>query len=626
METVAPPAAPSTGLKRLQLGGLAVLGIVVYQLILVGPWVAMLALNPWAGYFGVWPPVLAGLFLVWVMQPSHSVPGTPVSRDAAPALFAALDDAAARIGAPRIHEVRLTEEFNAAAVETAWRWQPWRKRRVLLLGIPLLALTEVRVVQGVIAHELGHFSHRHGRWGHWIYRTRAEWATYAAMPRADTSVLERGGAAFARWFAPLFSRLAFDHSRQCEYEADAYGAALVGQTDMARALLTVTVLAHRWEAMESEGLADLVAASETPPASWLAHVQSRLLVGVPSVEEWHVVRAEAPHLHDSHPATAQRIAALGVTAEAALSACQHVQSVAGEAWLPGWTQVVCGYDSHWYARHRRSWRQEHVRRRHLVAWLEALRTAGDTGPVRAELELEFGQAALAIDLVRRLVDGVPQPDAHAAFVLGLAELRAGNARGAERLEACIKLDPAWAQAARLALAAHPALLDTAYLHRNEKLLAQATARRGRVLGLVHERVLQATLAPACLPGPALEILRETMAGVPVVAAAWCAAVDDLQQDGRRYAGVVLFLRLSTERLKAQALTEDEIAAEARALLRGVVPAPWVMLVWTAYTTEPLAPELDTLLDEWARTRNPCCLVRPVEGEAVAAGVRASALG
>ena len=157
---------------------LAVGGVAVFHLVLIGPFAFVLLLNPWVvalyGPLGVWLSVGVLALIWWTLQPNHEVPGSPLSRAEAPALFEAIDALADRLRAARIHGVRLTDDFNAGAVEEPVRWQPWRKRRVLLLGVPLLALVDVDTVRAVVAHELGHFSHRHGRLGHWIYRARGE--------------------------------------------------------------------------------------------------------------------------------------------------------------------------------------------------------------------------------------------------------------------------------------------------------------------------------------------------------------------------------------------------------------------------------------------------------------------
>ena len=99
---------------------------------------------------------------------------------------------------------------------------------------------------------------------------------YAQTPVEDAPLLERGAASFARWFAPRFSRLSFAYSRRCEYEADAYGAAVVGarrrwRRRCLRSRLSTPAGAR--QAMLDETLPQLIAERERPTAAWLALVQ-----------------------------------------------------------------------------------------------------------------------------------------------------------------------------------------------------------------------------------------------------------------------------------------------------------------------------------------------------------------
>jgi Zn-dependent protease with chaperone function len=613
------------GTERAKLAAMAVMGIVVYQVILVGPFVLLMALNPWAGYFGVWPYVGVALFFLWVLQPSHSVPGEPLRPDEAPPLFAALHDLTERMKAPRLHEVRLSDEYNAAAAEVPWPWQPWRKRRVLVLGVPLLATSSTDTVLSVVAHELGHFSHRHGRLGHWIYRTRAEWEGYARESLEDTSVLDRGASTFAHWFAPRFSRLAFAYSRQCEYEADAQGAVVVGALQMSHALVKVALLGRRWACADEEMLSALLAKQDRPPNRWMLELQA-LVLGQPLEEdEFHLLSTEKADAHDTHPRTLERVEAMGVAAGTALHAVALPLDVAGAAWLLKWDDVIDGYDQRWRHRHARGWHLEHVRQRCQRERWAQLSAAGDTGLRRALLELEYGEADVAEDIARALNEGAAADKAGVLYVQGVAQLKRSHADGVAVLEACIKADPRWAVAARSAMALHEALMDDRLRDRNRNLLKRAWVKQAKVRGLALDLLQQGQVSAASLDDDAETILRAAWQGADVVAGAWCAAIEKVEHDGRSYPVVILVLRLRTDALLERGWTEDDVRDDAVQLLGGVVPEPVVRLVWTTYTTEALSPELDALLTDWAESRHPCCLVVPKPGESVAAGARAAAL-
>ncbi len=584
---------------RFRLAVMAISGVAFYHLVLVAPFALLMICNPWTGYYGVWPIVGVITFFWWTLQPYHETPGLCVARAQAPALFEIVEALADRIGAPRIDEIRLTDDYNAGALEAPVRWQPWRKRQVLLLGVPLLALNDAGSVCGFIAHELGHFSHRHGRLGQWIYRARAGWLSYAGAPFASVSLLERGAAFFAHWFAPRFSKLSFDYSRQCEYEADAYGAAVVGRVAMASGLLTLMAYGQRWQDMAEKELPRLIALQDAPPPAWMAQVQQRVLTRPAQADDLERLRAKASDPHDTHPTLAERMQALSVSGDEALRACDLPQQVAGAAWLLDWDAVV--------------------------GRLDMLRGANDLTLARARLELEYGEPETVMDIARRWLDD-RSLGSDARFLLGAAQLKRGDKDGIGTLEACIKSDPLWALAARDLIEQHAALLDTeAQRDRNRRLLRRARIKRGRALGSVLDKLQRGELAPATLDEDSWGILREVFSAAPVIAAAWCGGIDELVHEQRRYRTVVLVLRLRTERLQELNLSEDEVRSEARSLLGALLPGSTLRLVWTVYTTEPLAPELDARLGEWARTGERCCLVSPREGESVGPGARAAAL-
>jgi len=167
--------------------------------------VAALAL---AGYAYVWLILLiclaALVLLVWVAVATHSaniavgkigllllvfvyaiaralwvrfVPpvGVPLVADNAPAIFALVDELCRELGTPRFHDILLTDDFNAAVSQQP-RLGPFGwYRNYLMLGLPLMQALSPEEFRAVLAHELGHLSREHGRFGAWIYRVRVAW-------------------------------------------------------------------------------------------------------------------------------------------------------------------------------------------------------------------------------------------------------------------------------------------------------------------------------------------------------------------------------------------------------------------------------------------------------------------
>ncbi|MFM2450514.1 MAG: Protease HtpX [Pseudomonadota bacterium] len=612
---------------KARLAALAIFGILAYQVILISPFALVIALNllnPFGLLFGGWSSLFLLAFIWWLIQPKFDMPGVAVQRAEAPKLYQELDNLAKRLDTPAIDVVHLTDEFNAAAVESTVRWLPWRKRRILVLGVPLLAMVGADVARSVIAHELGHFSHRHGRLGHWIYRTRVGWLAYASSEAS--SPLDRGSIAFAQWFAPRFSRLSFEYSRRCEFEADAYGASVVGKLEMATALLVIEVFADRWRTMMAHHATDLIALQDTPPPSWLGEVERHLLARVPQPEEWDRLKNRKTDENDTHPSTVERLHAIGILGDQALSFASMPRPCAGAAWLPSWSVVTAKYDERWRHLHAGTWRREHIMQRHQRQRMERLRTDNDRSLDRAALELDYGETSTVIEIAQACLS---QPDstAQAAYLLGLARLRSGDASGVANLQDCLHHDAAWAAAARWQIDQHAHLLkDKAARQHNRSLLHRALDRRSALLADVYQSAAQGKLKPIALDRVVRDVLKEVLCGMPVVAAAWCLGESEIVRGPRRYSAIVVMLRLRTAVLSELGLTEDEVCVDVMALLEGLVAPAILKLVWTAYTTEALAPALHDQLAALSTPECESCLVIPKDGESAGPAVRAEALG
>lgn len=146
---------------------------------------------------------------------------------------------------PKFHRVLLTPEFNASVYQRPrlgiFGWQ----QNHLMLGLPLMCVLTPEQVRAVVAHEFGHLSGNHGRFGGWIYRLRSTWRFLLESAESHggrgESVIER----FFHWYIPRFNALTFALARSDEYIADACAAQLVGPEHFTRALINVEVIG-RW--------------------------------------------------------------------------------------------------------------------------------------------------------------------------------------------------------------------------------------------------------------------------------------------------------------------------------------------------------------------------------------------
>jgi Zn-dependent protease with chaperone function len=598
-------ALKATGIERVDrsqrvvLTVLALAGVVGFELALMLPW--MLALGLGALWFNrVYAYVGSAIVLLilwWSFQPEPQRLERGLQRAEHPMLFTVLDGLAQRIDAPPVDEVVLDADFNAGAVLIRRRWRPWRTKQVLVLGIPLLACLPPPAVQAVIAHELGHFSHRHGRLGHWLYRARSGWLRFAGQASQDDSILDRAAARFAAWFGPWLARKSFAYARACEYEADAFAADVVTRDVMAAALAVVEARGQVHQRFMREGLDALQARLAEPPVDITARIveEQQALALAQAALPQRETRDEAD-ASDTHPPSMMRIAALHSTPAAAFAtAATWGGPSAGESWLQGWADIVRQHDAEFVATHRRAWRDEHLRLQAQQLRLQGLRDAHEVCEERAWLAWRVGDATGALAAAQAVLDSTPR-SALALHVRGVARLSLGDAEGRVDLEACLRADKAWIAPCRAALAAmSEAHIGPGERERNAVLLERAVAqRRAAVQALLEEfRSGQADEAP--VDATSRSILAAALSDGGIVAQAWLVGRTGHVLDDRVHDAVLLLLRVDPAKLQAEGMDEDDVVAWGQALLQRVLQPQVLRGVWSAYTTEPLAPALETAL-------------------------------
>ncbi len=314
--------------------------------------------------------------------------GIPLSRTEAPALFALLDELRAGLNAPRIHQLLVTSEMNAAIVQHPRFGQFGAYRSTVLLGLPLLKGLDCEAFRAVLAHELAHLARGHGKTSHWIYRQRLRWAQLLeGMEQGSGSFLL---SPFLKRFVPYFIRYSLPLARLNEYQADASAAALTSPKALATALTAVDLQdhllqRHYWETIQQQ--ADVLATPDTlhpfrdmGPA--LAQTQSH-----PHYPLWlSSCLTRQSHADDTHPSLSDRLAALGEDARfSAPTPDTAAATLLGDA-LPRLEQQ---FDAQWRKQMRRQWAECFEQRqseRVTLAGYEAALARGETLDKEAALE------------------------------------------------------------------------------------------------------------------------------------------------------------------------------------------------------------------------------------------------
>src|SRR2546426_8189058 len=165
-------------LYRLQVAALASLGYLYVFGVLVlvlGLIVALVYLALTVGGGGILAKLLiplCGLAYVllrslWIRVPS--LEGIPLPAERFPTLAAAIARIRSQVDAPRFRRVLLDGAFNATVAQRPRFGLLGPSVSDLVIGLPLMQALSPQEFDAVLAHEIGHVSRQHGRFGHWIY-------------------------------------------------------------------------------------------------------------------------------------------------------------------------------------------------------------------------------------------------------------------------------------------------------------------------------------------------------------------------------------------------------------------------------------------------------------------------
>lgn len=265
--------------------------------------------------------------------------------------YRAIEKLAKAAGVPVPQLIEIIPEVNAAAGPTGGLVSLSRGHLRLMIGMSLVAGSNVQQLMGVIAHEFGHFAQRSGmfayqfingvnRWlaecayGQDVWRERLNrWTEATEIAAIQIPLLiARGMIAVVRFlFKHLFHlslRLTQSMSRQMEFDADRYEAQLVGSHIFRANTLNLRKLSYAWQqAMEINYYA--------------LHKSDRLLRNLPSAvvtlaeqfppDFMRQIEADLQDAQtnywDSHPADLDRIAQAEATLEKGRLQCDLPASV-----------------------------------------------------------------------------------------------------------------------------------------------------------------------------------------------------------------------------------------------------------------------------------------------------------
>lgn len=379
----------------------------------------------------------------------ESPTGPVLNRKDAPELFEFIDSTCKELKAKRPKTVLITDEFNAA-VATLPRVGIFGTRVFLLLGLPLMKALSPDQFKGVLAHEIGHISGKHGSFAKWAYQMREAWGRLIESQELTDHKFAALYKNFVDWFFPYFSAYSFVLMREHERDADRDAAKIVGSQPLGEALLllqtkSAAISENFWSEVHKENLT-----AEVPSKRLFSRMLSSISFVDQEKDRTTISKALAvpTDYSDSHPSLAERLRLIGYIdgEKVPEPPSPGSQSAADEFLGINLAEFSIGFDASWDEQAANDWERRHRHFKESDKRVEELleRDAIERLTVDEILEIaarfaEKEGIEKALPYVERAVREFPD-NANAIYNLGGVRLALEDERGIADLERAANLD------------------------------------------------------------------------------------------------------------------------------------------------------------------------------------------
>jgi hypothetical protein len=282
----------------------------------------------------------------------------------APELFKLIAKAREIVGAPPVHKVMLTGDFDLGAINVA-RFGVWDlpvlagvggPRNYLLVGMPLLQALSVNQFSALLVHQMMRLKlMRATPAGRVVVQRNVWWRGFQTLRRRKSPTIWPLRL-FAASHAPKLYALSIPLVQEMTIDADARTAALIGRPLIGEAFIAQAVASRFYRDVYLVALNAEAEQAPQPKGSVygrIAEAASTLWTGAQGNRMLSMCLAERSGVSDPTPALAERLEVLALAPR--LPATPRVSAAAvvlGER-LAGFVQVL---DEDWFKRHAKQWR------------------------------------------------------------------------------------------------------------------------------------------------------------------------------------------------------------------------------------------------------------------------------
>ena len=402
---------------------------------------------------------------LWV--PFQPPVGIAIARTDAPGLMALVDELVGAVHARPFDQVVVSEDVNAAVSQRPRFGLLGGYRNYLIVGLPLAHALSAEEFRAVLAHEVGHLSRAHGRFGAWIYRIRVMWLRLGEQMQARRT----WGAWLFEWFlkrwSPYFTAYSFVLARSQEYEADRFAVQMGGAAALGRAL-TRLELAGAWlEPRFWAGVRHRLPDVAEPPAGIIEEFTVAVREAAPpDIARRSLAQALARRtgVADTHPSLSERLRAMGVGPDVATEAAMEPPAAGASAaeryFGAAGNRLIDLLDERWRKLVRAGWAAGHEETARKRIRLEELDQRAASGPLgeslqweRCELTHELRGQEEAEPLLRDLLRAAPDHP-FANLIMGRLLLDRDDESGLALVERAIERHPACRESGHAVLIAY----------------------------------------------------------------------------------------------------------------------------------------------------------------------------
>ncbi len=423
-------------------------GVVVLVILLILACLSILVLKAFA--IKIIIPVAIFLYVIvkslWISVEKPQ--GIAIQEKDAPELFKIINNLSLKLNSPSFHHVLITDDFNAAVVQTPRLGILGWYENYLIIGLPLMQSLSVQQLTSVLAHEFGHLSKNHAKTANWIYRQRIRWAQLYQLVEQNASRIDIIFRPFFKKFVPYFASFSFPVARANEYEADKISVELTSAETVAQTLTTVNVVGCY---LSEEFWPTIFKHAENMPkptiSPYLGYVNQLSEFSEPhKTKKWldQSLKLQT-NLEDTHPSLMDRLESIGQTAQLVFAEKGHTADLLLGDQL---SKITTTFDHQWQNNVLDVWQQHHQHIQQQKEYLKQLNEKLEQGEALstdekfAQVELTdtvLHQPDIAFDLMKKLYEEDLE-NALANYIYGRLLLERKDQNGCAILERSAQLN------------------------------------------------------------------------------------------------------------------------------------------------------------------------------------------